>query len=251
MSSRAHRLVAAAAVQSFEWVDAAGAPEPALWGEAGAAALRRHDPRAEPRLSLVGNPPEPAPPVEAEMPTPAEQQAHLAALERDAFAKGYAQGERAGIEAGAQRADAMLRRMAQTIDELAALRTRMLRETERQMVQLALTLARRIVHRELTLDPDLVGAMAHVALDRLGDSSPATIRLHPDDYATVTAARTAEWTGTQVSVVPDASIARGGCLVESAFGLVDASVTSQLAELERALLGDAEGLSGDGGRDAA
>lgn len=171
-------------------------------------------------------------------PTTLDQPSHLGALEREAFAKGYAQGERAGHEAGAKRAEATLRRLTLTLEELSRLRKSVIRETEQQMVQLALTLARRVVKREVTLDPDLVGAMAHVALDRLGQDSPATIRLNPDDYAAVVASRGEGWAGSHVTVVADAAIARGGCLVESDFGMVDASVDAQIDELSRALLGD-------------
>jgi flagellar assembly protein FliH len=42
-----------------------------------------------------------------------------------------------------------------------------------------------------------------------------------------------------VSVVPDQTVQRGGCVVESDFGLIDATVDAQFAELSRALLGDA------------
>ena len=76
----------------------------------------------------------------------------------------------------------MLRRVAQTIEELGGLRQTLIQETEREMVQLALTLARRVVHREVTLDPELAAALAHVALERLGTTTPATIRLNPEDY---------------------------------------------------------------------
>ena len=62
------------------------------------------------------------------------------------------------------------------------------------MVQLALTLARRVVHREVTLDPELAAALAHVALERLGTTTPATIRLNPEDY-TVVAQDSARWGG--------------------------------------------------------
>ena len=68
------------------------------------------------------------------------------------------------------------------------------------MVQLALTLARRVVHREVTLDPELLAALAHVALERLGTTTPATIRLHPEDY-TVVAQDSARWGGSTVTVV--------------------------------------------------
>jgi flagellar assembly protein FliH len=212
MSSRARRILEPAAVEPFDW----GAPPP----------------EAQPD-------PAPAPPPAPAAPSPAEMEARLAALEREAFAKGYAQGERAGLEAGAKRTEAMLRRVAQTIEELAGLRQTIVRETERQMVQLALLLARKVVTRELAMDPDLVAAMAHVAVARLGESTPATIRLNPEDYAVVTAGRGPGWAGAQVQVVPDASVARGGCLVESEFGLVDGTLDAQFAELTRALLGEA------------
>ena len=88
-------------------------------------------------------------------PEPVDQEAHLASLERDAFAKGYAQGERAGLEAGNRRSDAMLRRLGETLEELASLRGTLLHHSERQLVQLSLALARRIVQREIAADEDL------------------------------------------------------------------------------------------------
>ncbi len=101
----------------------------------------------------------------------ATHDAHLAALEREAFAKGFAQGERAGGEAAGQRGEMMLHRL--TADARGADRRsarQMIHQTERQMVELALAVARRVVHREVTLDPDLLIAMARVALERLGET---------------------------------------------------------------------------------
>lgn len=161
-----------------------------------------------------------------------------AAIERDAFAKGFAQGERAGADVANQRGEAMLRQLTQTLEELTALRTQMIRQTERQMVQLALAVARRVVHREVSLDHDLLIAMARVALDRLGESAQVTVRLHPDDYDATGAARVANPIGTNVTVMADPRVARGGCRVESDLGTLDAGVDAQIQELARALLGD-------------
>lgn len=162
----------------------------------------------------------------------------LAAVEREAFATGYAQGERAGAEAAARRAEPMMRRLAQTLEEVAAVRTDMIRQTERQMVELALAVGRRVLHREISLDRDLLIAMARVALDRLGDTGLVTVRLHPDDHAATVAASPANWAGTNVTVMGDASVARGGCRIESDFGSLDAGVDAQIRELGRALLGE-------------
>ena len=100
MSSRARRLVAGAdgravrlsvrrAGADAAGVAAAGAARPRRRGAGAGAPARRAADRAD---------------------ACAPSSARLAALEREAFAKGYAQGERAGVEAGGKRAEAMLRR---------------------------------------------------------------------------------------------------------------------------------------------
>jgi flagellar assembly protein FliH len=224
MSSRA-RVVPAVDIERFDWNVAARAKAAAAPAVVDAATL------AQAQAAVA-----PASTVSMES-VRLEHQAHLASLEREAFAKGYAQGERAGLEAGGKRAEAMLRRVAQTLTDLASLRETLMQQTERQMVQLALTIARRITYREVSIDPDLIAAMAHVALKKLGTASPATIRLNPEDY-TVVARDGERWGGAQVHVVPDPAIARGGCLVESEFGRIDASIDRQFEEMTRALLGD-------------
>ena len=161
-----------------------------------------------------------------------------AAVERDAFAKGFAQGERAGAEAAAVQGEAMLRRLMQTLEEVTDLRERMIRDTEEQMVRLALAIARRVVHREVSLDRDLIMAIARVAMDRIGDGAAVTIRLNADDYVAISAARQTPWTDGHVTVKADARVPRGGCRIESDLGLIDAGVDAQLQEITRALLHD-------------
>lgn len=162
----------------------------------------------------------------------------LAALEHEAFTKGYAQGERAGTEAGTARAEAMLRRLAQTLEDLQGLRKELVRRTERDVAELAIAIARRVVQRELALDQDLVLAMARVALDRLGDVSTACIRLHPEDYATAVAGRGLPPTSPGVQILADPTVHRGGCVVQSQFGSIDVGATTQIDELTHTLLGD-------------
>jgi flagellar assembly protein FliH len=168
----------------------------------------------------------------------------IAEVEREAFAKGFAQGERAGQEAAAQRAEAMVQRLTETLKELTSLRAQMIHQTERQMVELALAVARRVVHREVSLDQDLLVAMARVALERLGEAGQITVRLNPDDFKLAGAERTAQISGNHVSVVPDARIPRGGCRLESDMGILDAGIDAQIHEIAQALLGRSEATAG-------
>ena len=221
MSSRARRVGDEAGVDDFRWdtVDEHGASSVAL-----PASVARGD-----GADLM----------------------RAAAVERDAFAKGYAQGERAGAEAAATRGDAMLRRLAETLEELSALRADMIRKTERQIVQLVLAIAERVVRREMTLDRGILVGMARAALDRLGEHASATIRLHPDDYAAASAKLRPE-EGSQVQVVGDPLVSRGGCLVQSDFGFMDVSPDAQFRELARALLDDIESpVSTESNRDGS
>ncbi len=171
--------------------------------------------------------PVPEAPIEEARPSFAE-------LEREAFTKGYAQGERAGAEASARRGEAALRRLAQTIEELSNLRAELLQKTERQVVELALAIAVRVLRREVSVDRELLIAMAKVALERLGENTSATIRLNPEDYAVIGAqAHLGEH--DVVRVVADPLVSSGGCLVQSDFGLIDAGIDPQLGEVAAAL----------------
>jgi flagellar assembly protein FliH len=214
MSSRAERVVNAVKVSKFDWGTDDSPP--------GVSERRRvfdmSDANAPRELAA-------APEIDP------------SAIERDAFTKGYAQGERAGAEAAATRGEAMLRRLAQTIDELGVLRAELIHKSERQLVQLAIAIATRVIQREITLDKELLVAMARVALDRLGDTSSATIRLNPEDHAAALAARGGELSTESVKVVADPIVSRGGCLVESDFGLIDLAMSAQVAEIANALLG--------------
>ena len=220
MSHKARRIAESAAVSAFTWTAPAPvAPELAV----------DTAPMPQPQAHPV------AQPAEIDL---SHHHARLAEMERDAFAKGFAQGERAGAEAASQRGEAMLRRLTQTIEELTTLRAQMIHQTERQMVQLALAVARRIVHREVSIDQDLLIAMARVALDRLGESAKVIVRLHPEEFEATAGARAAQWTTSAVEVVADARVGRGGCRVESEFGMMDAGVEAQIQEVARALLGE-------------
>lgn len=211
---------------------AGGARVASFWDDAPVTALA-----PESHSIFAPNPVAPARAVHAApapAPEPAEARPSFAELERDAFMKGYAQGERAGAEAAAKRGDATLRRLAQTVEELAGLRTELIHKTERQVVELALAIAGRVLRREVSVDRELLIAMARIALERLGENTSATIRLNPDDYAFI-GAKTQVGDSSLVRVVADPLVSSGGCLVQSDFGLIDAGIDAQLGEMAAAL----------------
>jgi flagellar assembly protein FliH len=220
MSSRARRLSVATATSVTSWIDTVGQGVVPVVGR-------------RPASIVTG-----APTVAASAAAP-QAAVPTAAQEAELFAKGFAQGERAAAAAAQEQTAALARQLTSTLSDLMLVRADMIRHTERQMVQLALAIARRVVHREVSLDADLLLAMMRVALDRLSDAARVTIRLNPLDHQPVAAALAGGASNAQVTLVPDPRVARAGCRVESEYGEIDAGVDAQIQEIARALLGDA------------
>ena len=228
MSSRARRLTVATAAPVASWLEAVtDGAVPA----AGRRAAQRMAPGAAAAMmpALGGG----APAVSTAV-TPAQ-------IEQEIFAKGFAQGQQAGAAAAQQETAALAKKLAATLDDLMRVRNEMIRHTEKQMVQLALAVARRVVHREVSIDPNALVTMMRVALERVSDSARVAVRLHPADHQSVAAALAEAGTSEQVTVTADARLARGACRIESEYGDIDAGVDAQIQEIARALLGEGKG----------
>jgi flagellar assembly protein FliH len=228
MSSRARRLAVetatATATPVASWLEAV------VEGAVPAAGRRPAQRVSGPGALPVIGPSSPAtPPMSA------------AAQEQEIFARGFAQGEKAGAAAAQQETAALAKKLATTLDDLMRVRNEMIRHTEKQMVQLALTIARRVVHREVSIDANLLVTMMRVALERVSDAARVTVRLNPVDHQSVISGQAGAAASEQVTLTADGRIPRGGCRVESEYGEIDAGVDAQIQEIARALLGGDDG----------
>lgn len=190
-----------------------------------------------PQVSAPGNAVEPPPGAGA-----VEAQPDLAQLEREwelRVAQARAAGLREGDAAGRSRATAelqpVLERLARSIDELAGLRSRLRREAESDTVKLALAIARRVIRRELAVDPEVLHGLVLGALEKLQAREICRVRVHPAQAADVATLLRKAASGIAIEVVPDGSGDPGAAVFETERGDLDASVDSQLNEIERGL----------------
>lgn len=154
---------------------------------------------------------------------------------REARASGLREGEVAGRNRAAADLQPVMERLTLSIQEIANLRVRLRGEAESDVVQLALAIARRIVHRELTSDPDALRGLVLAALEKLKGQEISRVRVHPSHLATVKSALQPALNGGLVEVVSDPSRELGSVIFETSRGNLDASVDSQLQEIERGL----------------
>ncbi|MEX0715955.1 MAG: FliH/SctL family protein [Planctomycetaceae bacterium] len=175
-----------------------------------------------------------------------------------AVAEGRAAGREAGlgeaktlIEQQAERLAArttkeklahVLPALRQAADELAGERDRWLEEWETGAVRLAVAVAEKLIHRELKLHPESAFASASAALELAAGSPRIELRMNPRDV------EAADEHGKQVlhalaacgeaRFVPDDAITRGGCIIRTTHGTIDARLETQLERIAAELLGE-------------
>jgi flagellar assembly protein FliH len=170
--------------------------------------------------------------VEAAPPAPAPGPDH-ATVERE-IAAARADAERAARAAVAAEAEATLNRYLTTLKALDRAIQQTSRPPVHDVVELAMVVAREIIGRELTTDRGRVTAAIDEALSAAGeDHEGAVVRVNPDDLAYVQANHGEKFPG--VDLVPDPRLQAGGCVVETARAIVDASIEARMSAVRRAV----------------
>lgn len=154
---------------------------------------------------------------------------------RDAHAAGFREGEASGRSRAAAELQPVMERLSRTIQEIAGFRARMRREAEGDLLRLATAIARRILRREIAVDPEAMHGLVLGALEKLQSQEIARVRVHPAHAGIVSECLRQAVAASPVEVIPDPSREPGTVIFETARGNLDASVESQLREIERGL----------------
>jgi flagellar assembly protein FliH len=157
-------------------------------------------------------------------------ESQTAAERREAFDAGKQQGEQQARAA----LQPVLERLNASIAGVLEMRPDLRRRAERDVVQLALLIAKRVLHRQLSVDEEALTAIARVAFERLTRSELYRVVVNPQFAAAVTAALSGSHSA-RVRIDPDPNVAPGTLTIHSAEGTIDASIDTQLEEISRGL----------------
>jgi flagellar assembly protein FliH len=154
---------------------------------------------------------------------------------REAHAAGVREGEAAGRAEAAAEVQPVIEKLGCAIGEISSLRARLRREAEADLVRLALAMARRILRRELAVDPDALHGLIMGALEKLQAQEICRVRVAPPHVALLKKCLEQANTGTGVEIIADPSREPGTVIFETERGGLDASIDSQLREIDRGL----------------
>ncbi len=125
-------------------------------------------------------------------------------------------------------------------EEMLQAREKLLRDSEDDLLQLSMAVARKVINREVVQDREIILRLVVLALENLSEKDELVIRVHPDDHALLTSSMkdlvSRELATVSFSFKADPGIEIGSCQIETQRGTVDAGFEAQLDEVYRRLL---------------
>jgi len=165
-------------------------------------------------------------------------QDHLRESERTSYEQGRLDGERALSEQLLQQRNEMAELQNGVINSLKQMLPQIAREMESALIELALESAKKIVSG-VKIDAKVVETVVREALTQVQDTSDVSIRLHPEDLALLRKHKSQLLEGLPetgpLRFAASDDVSRGGCIVQTRFGLIDAQRETKLELLRKAV----------------
>jgi flagellar assembly protein FliH len=162
---------------------------------------------------------------------------------QEGYQAGYSEGVRQGKEQAELEMTNKINSASETAENILADARQEYQETlikaEREIVKIALAVARKILAREIDENPTVILPIVKTALEKVRDQESIIIRVNPIDYDIVVQSKRdlQIMIGCEdaLSVVSDNTVSPGGCMIDTPYGTVDASLDIQFEAIKRAL----------------
>ncbi len=169
-----------------------------------------------------------------------QAQARINEITNEAYKKGFEQGREEGFKAEKAEVERLIQRLHTIIERTLDKREEILNNTETQIVELVLLISRKVVKTISENQKSVIISNIAQALRKLKTRSDIIIRVNIADLQ-LASEHLKEFTdmvenAKNISIVEDTTVDKGGCIIETDFGEIDARIQSQLNELEEKIL---------------
>ena len=170
----------------------------------------------------------------------AEANAQHDKIVSEARNEGFEQGSQEGYEKGSAEVERLIERMHKILEAVMQRREEILQDTESQIVELVILMARKVIKILSENQKNVIMANTVAALRKVKTRGAVTLRVNIEDVKLTTAHADEFIQHVEnvqgITVQEDSSVEKGGCIVETDFGPIDARISSQLTELENKIL---------------
>ena len=161
-------------------------------------------------------------------------------IEKEAYARGYKEGHGQGFEAGKEEIKRLIERLHLIITKSIEKRNEIIEESETQLINLVLLIAKKVIKVISENQKNVVINNVIQALRKLKGRGDVVIRVNMADLELATENRRFFQENVEnvknITILEDSSVEKGGCLIETDFGQIDARISSQLNEIEAKIL---------------
>ncbi len=157
-----------------------------------------------------------------------------------AESEGFEKGREEGFEVGKQEVERLIKQLHGMLDKIIEKRNEIIDETETQLINLVLMIAKKVIKVISENQKNVVINNVIQALRKLKSRGEVLIRVNLEDVE-LTSEHVKDFMRMvenvrSVTVVEDSTVDKGGCIIESDFGEIDARISSQLSEIEEKIL---------------
>ena len=160
-------------------------------------------------------------------------------IEQEAYDKGFAQGEKDGLELGEIKARKLVQNLENLMAEIANLKGELVKRYEKEIIEMVFAIARKVVYAQLNFEEKAIRGPIFRALELTAEKRDITLKINPDDLDYAESLRPELFSRFQglktIMVTSDPAIKRGGCKLETNSGDVDATIETQLEMIHQHL----------------
>lgn len=171
----------------------------------------------------------------------------IAKLEKEAYEKGFEQGQRDGFALEKSKMDEMTKQLEALFAALRDLKPQIYSESEEEILKLVLLIARKIIREEISTNTKVIGNTIRTALSFLTEKRKIKIVISPDDMEEVKTllpdlSRLTK--GGYFQLIEDNAMEKGGCALETGFGRVNGTIEDQLGMIEEEIKNQLQSAKG-------
>lgn len=169
-----------------------------------------------------------------------EAESKVEEIQEEAHAEGYNIGYEEAFKKSQEHLDHLFSNIQSIADYLLERRQEILKDSQGQLLAILLSAVRKIVYKLSETQEDLIISTLNEAFARVSTQTDIVLRVNPLDFNLVE-----EWSPkiqehfknlTSIKVFEDSKVERGGCIVETDFGEIDARIATQISRLEERIL---------------
>lgn len=151
---------------------------------------------------------------------------------------GYREGYNSGYSEGINQAQTMINQAMEIKTQLDKRYGEILREAEGQIIELVLEIANKVIGQELTQNSEVVMSLIKQSIVKCTFKDKLTVRVSEEDYDYVNSNKEKIVMLTEgindLEIYCDKALPKGGCIVETPSGEINAGINVQMKEIEKA-----------------